>query len=105
MLTCWAISNQIRAQTYRLHTTSIYFVEPSAKNRTIQMAYVGPNYKTKKDFIAAVKAGLNLTTYNPSGMFPTTQNGTDVIEGPHYPAAHKWYAAVTVKDGVVISAR
>lgn len=69
------------------------------------MAYVRPNYPTKKAFIEAVKAGVPLETYNPSGMFPTTRNGSDVIEGPHYPAAHKWYAAVVVRDGVVISAK
>jgi hypothetical protein len=69
------------------------------------MAYVSPNYKTKKDFIAAVKAGVPHSTYNPSGMFETTKNGSDVVEGPHYPKPHKWYAAVTVKDGIVISAK
>lgn len=69
------------------------------------MAYVDPNYPTKKAFIEAVKAGLKLRTYNPSGMFPTTQNGTDVVEGPHYPKPHKWYSAVVVKDGIVVSAK
>jgi len=69
------------------------------------MSYVDPNYKTKKDFIAAVKAGKAHTTYNPSGMFPTTQNGSDVIEGPHYPQPHRWYSSVVVKDGVVVSAK
>jgi hypothetical protein len=69
------------------------------------MAYVYPNYKSKKELIAAVKDGVCLETYNPSGMFPTTQNGTDVIEGPHYPKPHRWYAAVVVKDGVVVSAK
>jgi hypothetical protein len=69
------------------------------------MAYVDPNYPTKKDFLAAVKAGLPLRTYNPSGMFPTMQNGTDAVEGPHYPKPHKWYSAVVVKDGIVVSAK
>lgn len=69
------------------------------------MAYVTPNYKTKKDFKAAVVAGRQHSTYNPSGMFETTQNGSDVIEGPHYPAPHKWYASVVVKDGIVVSVK
>ena len=69
------------------------------------MSYVNPNYKSKKDFITAVKAGKQHETYNPSGMFPTRQDGTDVIEGPHYPQPHKWYASVIVKNGIVISAK
>jgi hypothetical protein len=41
-------------------------------------------------------------TYNPSGMFLTPQNGSDVIEGPHYPQAHRWYASVQVEHGIVV---
>lgn len=41
-------------------------------------------------------------TYNPSGTFPTPQNGADVIEGPHYPQPHRWYARVQVQDGCVV---
>ena len=66
------------------------------------MSYVDPNYKTKKAFKQAVQNGVEHSTYNPSGMFPTNQSGTDVIEGPHYPQPHKWYAKVSVQDGVVV---
>lgn len=69
------------------------------------MSYVGPDYRTKKDFKTAVELGCQLETYNPSGMFPTTQNGNDVVEGPHYPKPHKWYAQVVVKDGIVIKVK
>jgi len=69
------------------------------------MAYVYPNFKSKKEFIAAVKSGKALVTYNPSGMFPTVQNGRDTVEGPHYPQPHKWYASVVVENGIVISAK
>jgi hypothetical protein len=69
------------------------------------MAYVNPDYTTKKQFIEAVKSGVEHRTYNPSSMFPTTQNGDDVIEGPHYPKPHKWYASVKVQNGKVVSAR
>ena len=68
------------------------------------MAYVDPNYKTKKDFLAAVKAGTVHRTYSP-GPFPTSQNGSDVVEGPHYPQPHRWYSAVTVRNGVVVTAK
>lgn len=67
------------------------------------MSYVDPNYKTKKAFLDALAKGTMHQTYNPSGMFPTKQDGTDCIEGPHYPAPHKWYAAVTVQGGIVVS--
>lgn len=66
------------------------------------MSYVYPNYKTKKDFKAAVEAGKKHRTYNQSGLFPTPQNGTDTIEGPHYPQPHRWYARVQVQDGIVV---
>lgn len=69
------------------------------------MSYVNPNYKTKKEFVAAVKAGTIHRTYNPSGMFPTQENGSDVIEGPHYPQPHRWYASVTVENGIVKTAK
>lgn len=69
------------------------------------MAYVYPNFKSKKEFKAAVESGQKLTTYNPSGLFPVTQNGTDVVEGPHYPQPHRWYASVVVRDGVVIKVK
>lgn len=65
------------------------------------MSYVSPNYPTKKAFKAAVDGGARLRTYNPSGMFPTPQNGHDMIEGPHYPKPHRWYALVEVANGVV----
>jgi len=65
------------------------------------MSYVNPNYKTKKEFKQAVVDGIKHLTYNPSGMFPTPQNGTDVIEGPHYPQPHRWYATVVIENGFV----
>jgi hypothetical protein len=69
------------------------------------MSYVNPDYKTKKAFREAVDAGTKHKTFNPSGMFPVPQDGTDVIEGPHYPQPHRWYASVTVENGVVTKVR
>jgi hypothetical protein len=65
------------------------------------MAYVDPDYRTKKAFKAAVRAGILHRPYNPSGLFPAPDQGRDVVEGPHYPLPHKWYASVTIVDGVV----
>lgn len=42
--------------------------------------------------------------YSP-GPFPVNPNGRTTVEGPHYPKAHTWYAAVTVADGIVVSAK
>ncbi len=69
------------------------------------MAYVSKNFTSKKEFIASIKAGEKHYTYNPSGMFETVKNGSDVVEGPHYPKPHRWYASVVVKDGCVISVK
>lgn len=66
------------------------------------MAYVTRNFKSKAELKRAVAAGEQLETYNPSGCFPSTQNGTDTIEGPHYPQPHRWYARVQVANGIVI---
>lgn len=68
------------------------------------MPYVNPNYKTKKEFVAAIKAGKQHSTYNLS-RFPTVYDGNDVVEGPHYPQPHRWYANVKIANGIVISAK
>ena len=68
------------------------------------MAYVDPNFLTKKSFLAAIKAGERVEIYSP-GPFPVTQNGRVSIEGPHYPKAHTWGAVVTVADGIIVSAK
>lgn len=69
------------------------------------MAYVDPNYKTKKAFREAVEKGVQHRPYNPAGIFSVATNGSITIEGPHYPQPHKWYAACEVKDGVITKVR
>lgn len=66
------------------------------------MAYVEPNYPTKKAFKQAVADGARPKPYNPSGLFPPKENGEETIEGPHYPKPHSWYARVRVEDGEVV---
>lgn len=64
------------------------------------MAYVSPNFKTKKALKEAVKAGQEVTVFQPGiGTVPT--NGNICVEGPHYPEPHKWYAGVTIENGRV----
>jgi hypothetical protein len=66
------------------------------------MAYTDTNFKTKKHLKEALASGKEIRVYNPSGMFPTKDDGVEYLEGPHYPAPHTWYAKATLKDGVVV---
>lgn len=59
------------------------------------MAWAERNFKTKKDFKAAVLAGP-VPVYQPGPFGPRIPNGTAVIEGPH--ECHKWYCQVMVRD-------
>lgn len=63
------------------------------------------NFKTKKELKAAVLAGKRIEVYQPGGFFPGKTDGTVCIEGPHYPAAHSWYATVVIKDSVIQSVK
>ena len=48
--------------------------------KEIKMSYVNPDYKSKKEFKQAVENGKIHYTYNPSGLFETTKDGTDAKE-------------------------
>jgi len=69
------------------------------------MAYCERNFRTKKELKAAVVAGQKLGIYNPSGMFPTKADGTEYLEGPHYPKPHTWYAQVIMQNGLITSVK
>jgi hypothetical protein len=62
--------------------------------------YTTTNYRTKKALKAAVADGERVTLFAP-GFGQPNNNGTELVEGPHYPEAHRWYAQVTMVDGVV----
>lgn len=80
--------------------------------------YTDTNFKTKKAFKErvqqyneAVSRGdtalankLEVRLYAP-GLGSPKQNGTETVEGPHYPQPHSWYAQATVKDGVVVKVK
>jgi hypothetical protein len=66
------------------------------------MAYTDINFKTKKALKEAVAEGTSVRVYQPGpfgGNVPS--NGTTSVEGPHYPEPHKWYATVTLTNGIV----
>ena len=63
--------------------------------------YVMPNFKSKKMFKEAVAAGTRVEVFS-TGPFPAATDGIESVEGPHFPAAHTWYARVQVANGVVV---
>jgi len=67
------------------------------------MAYIYPNYKSKKLFKQMVADGdrISVRENTPRGQVPII-TGHATIEGPHYPKPHTWYATCQVKDGVVV---
>ncbi len=66
--------------------------------------YTVTNFKNKKALKEAVAAGKEVKLYAP-GMGEPTRDGKEYVEGPHYPEPHKWYAQVTMKDGIVVSVK
>ncbi len=67
------------------------------------MAYVSPNYSTKKGLKDGLVLGDRITVYQPAlGTVP--QDGKVLLEGPHYPKPHTWYAIGTMKGGKLVAA-
>lgn len=65
------------------------------------MAYTRTNYRTKKQLVQDLKDGKTVEVYQP-GLGSIPANGTIYLEGPHFPAAHTWYAQGTMKDGKLV---
>jgi hypothetical protein len=68
--------------------------------------YCVTNFKTKKALKEAVANGEKHRIFQPGpfgGNEPT--DGTVCLEGPHFPAAHTWYATATIKDGFIIKVK
>lgn len=65
------------------------------------MAYTVYNFKRKKDLREAVAHGLIVPVYQPGPFGPDVPDGEVSIEGPHFPAAHRWYSRVQVLNGCI----
>lgn len=65
------------------------------------MAYVNPNFKSKKELKEALKAGRDIEVFQP-GLGTVPENGTVALEGPHYPKPHTWYATGTMVAGRLV---
>lgn len=68
------------------------------------MAYVSPNYKTKKQLKEALAAGKEVEVYQP-GLGTVPQDGRVSLEGPHYPEPHRWYAEGTMQAGRLVKVK
>lgn len=68
------------------------------------MAYVSPNFKTKKLLKEALASGKSIDVYQP-GLGSVPENGTISLEGPHAPQPHSWYAEGTMKDGKLVKVK
>ena len=68
--------------------------------------YTSKNFKTKKALKEAVANGEKVTYFQP-GPFGGNEpkNGTIVVEGPHYPEPHRWYAECIVENGIIVRVR
>jgi hypothetical protein len=65
------------------------------------MAYVSPNFKTKKALRDAIASGRSVGVFQP-GLGTVPENGRIALEGPHYPAPHTWYATGTLENGKLV---
>jgi len=65
--------------------------------------YTSVNFKTKKALKEAIKKGDKITVFQPGpfGRPSKEYNGSVALEGPHFPAAHTWYASAKVVEGVI----
>ena len=66
------------------------------------MAYVSPNFKSKKALKEAVAAGKTVTVFSNSPFAGSRTEGKIAVEGPHYPEPHRWWATVTLEGGKVV---
>jgi len=67
--------------------------------------YADVDFKTKKAFKHAVHdLGQKITLYAP-GLGEPNKYGWNPVEGPHYPAAHTWYAEARCMDGIVVEVK
>ena len=66
--------------------------------------YTVENFASKAALKRALNGGVAVEVYQP-GPFPGATDGVVGLEGPHYPAAHTWYASATIRDGVIVKVK
>lgn len=68
------------------------------------MAYVRPNFQTKKALKEALARGEDVQVFQP-GLGEVPVDGKIALEGPHFPQPHKWYGNGTMKGGKLVSVK
>jgi hypothetical protein len=64
--------------------------------------YAIRNPHTKKEFKMQSLNGAVWDHLTPEGPYEElTNDGVVTVEGPHYPQPHRWYAQVTLTNGVI----
>jgi hypothetical protein len=67
--------------------------------------YTERNFRTKKELKNAIKEGKPVFYFQPNADITGREaplNGIVYLEGPHYPAAHTWYAQAEARDGRIV---
>jgi hypothetical protein len=65
--------------------------------------YARGNPRTKKQLKEMVASGKPVQVFQPGPFADSaTTSGRVFLEGPHYPAAHSWYASAVIKDSVIV---
>ena len=72
--------------------------------------YTHKNFKTKRELKDAITDGKVVTVYQPNDLFGNPKakpcyTGSVVLEGPHYPQPHKWYAKAELVNGSIVSVK
>jgi len=72
--------------------------------------YCNYNFKKKSELKAAVASGHKVGIFQPNEMFSNPKSAPDYtgkayLEGPHYPAAHSWYAEVELVNGFIVKVK
>lgn len=68
------------------------------------MAYVEPNFKTKKELKEALARKESVSVFQP-GLGTVPSEGMVHLEGPHYPKPHTWYAQGTMRAGKLVKVK
>ena len=67
--------------------------------------YADGNPRSKKELKQWIAEGREVRAFLPNAEFTgfkTQTDGTAFLEGPHYPKPHRWYAQVTLRDGIIV---
>jgi hypothetical protein len=72
-----------------------------AKDALHMFLHQFPSYRT----VLFTENNAEPVTLFAPGLGTPNKNGSETVEGPHFPEPHRWYASVQVKDGIVVSVK